>query len=121
VIRFGEFAKIPELKEVFVPTGLNDFEMLVEGQWIKGHFAGSVRIDQANYGAGQRHAHVYGRQGEEIGVVNVDGSPSHGTKCRLRDDVADALRKKGFKIPLSNLVEWARLESQPILLLESDG
>jgi hypothetical protein len=95
-MRFGEFTKIPQLTRVFVPTGPDEFEMLVEVQWIKGRFEGAVRIDQATYGAGQKHAHVYGRQGEEIGVVNVDGSPSHGTKSRLHGDDANALRKRGF-------------------------
>ena len=43
------------------------------------------------------------------GVVNVDGSPNHGTKFKLHDTDADALRSRGFKISSDNLVEWLEL------------
>ena len=117
-MRFKEFSDLDVLTNVLIPTSENAFEWLFEGRWLKGSFKGSIRIDPANYGAGQMHAHVYGRKREEIGVVNLDGSASHGTKCRLSQDVADALREKGFNVPPSNIVEWVKLEQQPELLLE---
>jgi hypothetical protein len=84
------------------PGRLNAVERLDEGKWIQN----DIRIDQANYGAGQTHAHIYGRKGNELGVVNIDGSGSHGTKMRLRSDHADALRAKNFNIPKDNMIEW---------------
>ena len=83
----------------------------------KGRFASNIRIDQPTHGVGQTHAHVYGRKGDEIGVVNFDGSASHGTKCRLSNDDAAALRTKGFTIKPGNVVEWVVLADQPQLLL----
>ncbi len=72
------------------------------------------------HGAGQTHAHLYARNGKEYGVVNIDGSGSHGTKSnsRIQTDHAAELRKAGFNIPPDNLVEWVPLPSDVQLLLE---
>jgi hypothetical protein len=80
----------------------------------------TVGIDHATHGGpGQTHAHVLGRKGNEIGVVNADGTGSHGTRCKLSDEDADALRARGFSIRDDNIVEWVVLEGdQPVLLLD---
>ena len=73
---------------------------------------------RATYGAGQTHAHVLGRKGNEYGVINLDGSASHGSKFRLSKQDAAALRGHGFKIPKDRIVEWVFL-SQELELLYS--
>lgn len=92
-------------------------EVLHEGKWIPGRFDRNIRIDHPTHGAGQTHAHVLGRRGEEIGVINFDGSGSHGTKCRLSGEDADALRARGFQISPGNIVEWVLLQGEYRLLL----
>lgn len=77
-----------------------------EGKWIKTGTSDSMRIDHATHGAGQTHAHIYGRKGKELGVVNLDGTGSHGTQMRLSKDQAEVLRKQGFKIRDDRIVEW---------------
>lgn len=117
MLRFSEFANLPTLTEILVSEDDAGFERLDEGKWVKGRFDNNIRIDQPTHGSGQTHAHVYGRKGDEIGVVNLDGSSSHGTKCRLSDADADALRNRGFTIKAGNIVEWIVLPAQPQLLL----
>lgn len=87
----------------------SEFGRLQEGKFVSGRFEGNIRIDNATYGAGQRHAHILGRKGNDIGVVNVDGTSSHGTICRLHPNDIEALRANGFKIPDSGIVEWISL------------
>ncbi len=116
-MRFSEFANLPTLTEILVSEDNDRFERLDEGKWVNGRFDKNIRIDQPTHGVGQTHAHVYGRKGDEIGVVNIDGSSSHGTQCRLSDADADALRNRGFTIRAGNIVEWIVLGSQPQLLL----
>lgn len=116
-MRFSEFASLSILDEVLVSEDNATFERLDEGKWVKGRFDKNIRIDQPTHGVGQSHAHVYGRKGNEIGVVNLDGSSSHGTQCRLSDEDADALRARGFPIRSSNIVEWIVLDTRPQLLL----
>lgn len=119
MITFKEFLgkDMPVLEDVFLSEDGATFQMLQEGKWISGRFENNIRIDYATHGAGQTHAHVYGRKGDEIGVVNLNGSASHGAKCKLHDADADALRARKFEIQAGNLVEWLVLERQPILLL----
>ena len=118
-MRFKEFAGLETIEEIMVSEGADQstFQRLDEGQWIDGRFEKGIRIDQATHGVGQKHAHVYGRKGGEVGVVNVDGSASHGTKCRLHDKDAAALRARGFAIKAGNIVEWIVLPVQPKVLL----
>ncbi len=115
-MRFREFASPVTLSDILVSDDDVGFERLDEGNWVKGRFDNSIRIDQPAHGVGQTHAHVYGRKGDEIGVINFDGSASHGTKCRLSDADADALRERGFTIKAGNIVEWIVLPNQPELL-----
>lgn len=116
-MRFRDFANQSTLTEIIVSEDDTQFERLDEGKWVKGRFGNNIRIDQPTHGTGQTHAHVYGRKGGEIGVVNFDGSSSHGTKCRLSDADAAALRKRGFTIKAGNIVEWIVLPTQPQILL----
>lgn len=108
-MRFKEFVGLPVITRIVIALDDDTFELLQEGKWISGRFERNIRIDQPTHGAGQPHAHVLGRKGNEIGVVNLDGSASHGAKCRLSDDDADALRAKGFQIRPGNIVEWVLL------------
>lgn len=109
---------IPEtLDEVFIVQGDRDYELLREGKWVPGRFPTSLRIDQPTHGVGQPHAHVHGRKGDQLGVVNFDGTASHGTKMRLHPKDAAALRARGFNIPADNLVEWLLLQGQSAQLL----
>lgn len=117
-MRFKEFASLTTVDEILVSLDNTAFERLDEGKWVKGRFDRSIRIDLPTHGAGQQHAHIYGRKGDEIGAVNLDGTASHGSKCKLSDADATALRARGFQIKPGNIVEWIVLESQPRLLLD---
>ena len=85
MLGFRDFVSLPVLQEVLISSDQSTFERLDEGKWVRGRFDDNIRIDQPTHGVGQPHAHVYGRNREKIGVVNLDGSSSHGTKCRLND------------------------------------
>jgi hypothetical protein len=103
-----EIATTPFVDELYVTKGEKTF-LLREGKVISGRFDRNIRIDTANYGAGKKHAHIHGRKGNELGIVNVDGTPSHGMKCRLHPDDITALCAQGFKIPDNGIVEWVSL------------
>jgi hypothetical protein len=90
------------LDQIVIVAENDTLKRLDEGKWIQT----DIRIDQANYGAGKTHAHIYGRKGKQLGVVNIDGSGSHNTKMRLRSDHAAALIAHGFDIRKDNMVEW---------------
>jgi hypothetical protein len=115
------FSDFSYLDEVLVSQDGSKFELLREGKWISGRFDRNIRIDRPTHlhGAGQDHGHVFGRKGDELGVVNFDGTSSHGTRMKLHDRDADALRLHGFDIRMDNIVEWLVLStsSKPILLL----
>ena len=117
-MRFKQFLNPPFVDEVLVTEDGDVFDLLREGKWLSGRFDRNIRVDHPTHGVGQTHAHVLGRKGQEIGVVNLDGTGSHGSRFRLSDVDADALRARGFHIRDDNLVEWAMLEGdQPTLLL----
>lgn len=121
IMRFKQFIRrlgAPTLASIMVSEDDQTFQLLEEGKWYKGRFDKSVRVDNPTHGVGERHAHLYGRKGEKIGVINVSGTGSHGwTHVRVPDDDADLLRGLGFTIPDDNIVEWMALENQPDLLL----
>lgn len=98
-----------------------DAQALSEGNWIDGRFEKNIRIDQPTHFQGQQgqtHASVYGRnRGNELVVVNLDGTGSHGTKGRLSVDDAKALKDRGFKIRDDRMVEWVAVSGAPKLLL----
>lgn len=116
IIPFREFAKLPVLDMVIMTADGLEFEQLQEGKWINGRFDRNIRIDQPTHGVGQTHAHILGRKGEQLGVVNFDGTASHGTKMRLHKRDADALRKAGANVERNNIVEWIALSEQPVML-----
>lgn len=117
-MRFKEFSNLPLLDAVLITVDGTTFELLEEGKTINGRFSRNIRLDQPTHGVGQTHAHVMGRKGDELVVVNIDGSGSHGTKGRLSKGDADALRNKGFKINASNIVEWFAVNDSIKMLLE---
>lgn len=103
-----------------VSENMQDFKLLQEGKLASGRFPRNIRLDQPTHlqGDGQLHAHVFGRKGNELGVVNYDGSGSHGSKFKLHDKDADTLRGLGFAIPPDNIVEWTIcVDEGPALLL----
>jgi hypothetical protein len=82
--------------------------VLYEGKWVDGRFQDNIRIDRATHLlSGDQHAHVFGIKGKLIGVVNFDGTKSHGGEpFKLHKKDAEALRQRGFAIPRNNIVEW---------------
>ena len=110
---------LPEtLDSVFIRHENHTLELLEEGKWVAGRFERNIRIDHPTHlhGNGQVHAHVLGRKGDELGVVNFDGTASHGSRFRLHGRDASALRALGFEVPLDNIVEWMLLCDMPVLL-----
>lgn len=116
LVRRGNQPKIEYLDEVYLTIGEESF-LFQEGKWVSGRFDQNIRIDQANYGAGQRHAHVYGRKGNELGVVNVNGTGSHGSMFKLHAADAKALSAHGFQIRSDGLVEWISLHLTDVRFL----
>lgn len=116
LMRFKNFAKLSVLGDVLITRDGETFELLKEGKWINGRFDRNIRIDQPTHGVGQTHAHVYGRTCNELGVVNFDGTGSHGTMMKLHKKDTAALRKAGVNVRPDNLVEWIALPDQPRLL-----
>lgn len=94
--------------------------LLVEGKWVKGRFDNSIRIDQPTHmqGNGKTHAHLFARNGDQYGIVNLDGTASHGVKCKIHPNDAAALVKRNFKLPPDNIVEWVAVESEPQFLIK---
>ena len=101
-----------QLDEVAIAPDEANYEILREGKWVRGSFPTSIRIDQPTSGAGQTHAHVFGRRGNELGVVNLDGTASHGTKMVLSQQDAAALTARGFKVPDDRVVEWIVIDME---------
>lgn len=108
---------LPVLDRVMVLNTDGRVELYEGRKWIAGRFDNNIGIDQPTHGRGQQHAHVYGRKGDEIVVVNLDGTGSHGTKGKLNDDDAAALKARGFKVRDDNIVEWTVVEGGLQLLL----
>jgi hypothetical protein len=84
----------------------NEAHRIDEGKWIPTDTTNTMRIDHPTHGVGQTHAHVYGRKGEQLGVVNLNGTASHGTQMRLSTADAETLRSHGFNIRKDRIVEW---------------
>jgi hypothetical protein len=98
----------PYLDEVFLTEDGATAQCLREGQRIDGRFNCNIRIDRATYRlSGDQHAHVYGLHDKLVGVLNFDGTRSHGGESfRLDKKDAAALRQRGFRVPENNIVEW---------------
>lgn len=89
-----------------------------ERKWINGRFERNIGIDQSSHlhGNGKTHAHVFGRRGNELGVVNFDGTSSHGSKFKLHQKDADALRNIGCNVRSDNIVEWVKIGEMPNII-----
>lgn len=106
-VREVEQEKVLRLAAIYVTDDGHEYQRLNEDRkWVNGRFQRNLGIDQPTSGAGQVHAHVLGRKGKELVIVNFDGTASHGTKGKLNNKDATALRKLGFAIRDDNLVEW---------------
>ena len=99
---------LPMIRIEFIAESNGSVRRLDEGKWIDGRFKRGIRIDQPTHlhGAGLQHAHIYGRKGDELVVVNFDGSASHGTRGILHSDDAKALTDRGFTLKNGLIVEW---------------
>ncbi|MFZ6780422.1 hypothetical protein ACO0LD_26630 [Undibacterium sp. Ji83W] len=119
---YDKSARPPYLDEVLLADVLDNptsIQTLNEDRkWITGRFERNIGIDQPTHlqSDGQTHAHVMGRRGNELGVVNLNGSPSHGSKFKLHQKDADALRARGFKIRADNIVEWVKQRQMPQII-----
>lgn len=102
----AEKTTIPVIEEFFVTKDGREAALITEGKSYEGRFEDSIRVDNPTHGTGKRHAHLFARNGTEYGVVNVDGTPSHGSKMRVSDKDAEVLRGLGFAIPDDGIVEW---------------
>jgi hypothetical protein len=113
---FINSSRLPVLEGIAITPNGADCEILQEGQWVPGRFANNIRIDQPTHGPGQVHAHVQDRNRRRtVVIVNFDGTGSHGTKGKLHDRDADALRARGFNIRPDNIVEWIETPMPNIL------
>jgi hypothetical protein len=92
---------------------------LVEGKWLKANFENEIRVDRNTHmHTGEKHAHIYDRKGNELYALTQDGKPSHNSKpFKLDDQQADALRKSGFTIPESDIVEAILIDTVKMLIL----
>lgn len=105
----------PELDELFFRSDSGTTRPLNEAL-LHSPSGNTIRVDQPRHGGGgQVHGHILGRKGKEIGVVNLDGTGSHGTKMRLNKKDAQTLRDAGFIIQKDRMVEWI---ADPSLSLE---
>jgi hypothetical protein len=117
MLNFVDFYKLPVLDQIIVSTDGMTAEVLQERTWITGRFERNIGIDNATDGFGQKQAHVLGRKGDQLVVVNLYGFGSDGTQGRIQDKDAAALRAKGFEIHPGNLVEWQVLADAPELMV----
>lgn len=107
-----------EISAVFISSEdeADQFVCLEEGKWIDGRFEKNIRVDQPTHGVGQQHAHIYGRKGEQLMVINLDGTASHGTIGRLSKRDAEALSDRGFEIPANRIVECTLIDGGFVLM-----
>lgn len=115
----NEEGGIPLIDDVTVTKDGSTFQRLDEGRFLSGRFDRNIRIDQPTHvaGNGKVHAHVLGRKGNQIVVVNIDGTGSHGSKGILHSKDAEALRAQGFTIRDDRIVEWTVLPDVGLELL----
>lgn len=116
-MRLEDLENLPFLDAVILVAKDGTVELREGRKWVSGRFDRNIGIDQPAHGVGQTHAHVYGRKGNEIVAVNLNGTASHGTKGRLHKDDAEALQKRGFNVRPGQIIEWFTLDGPPQLLL----
>ncbi len=115
--KFLEEDSLPVLDFVLLSEGDKKYQLYEDRKWISGRFKRNIGVDKASHGVGQEHAHVYGRKGNQLVVVNLDGSSSHGERGRMHKKDANALRALGYQIPKSNIVEWVNIGGWSELIL----
>lgn len=111
-----EQSELDCIDEIFISDNGVSTQVLRERKWVDGRFEKNIGIDQPTSGAGQVHAHVLGRKRDEIGIINLDGTASHGKKMILHKTDAEAIEARGFTIPPNRIVEWIKLEGNPQFL-----
>jgi hypothetical protein len=116
----GNGGDLPVLSGFAIVSPDQTSVVLQEDKWVNGRFDRSIRIDQATHrqGEGQTHAHLYARNCQQYGVVNLDGTASHGEKCKVHPRDAAELSKRNFTLPTNNIVEWFALEGERQFLIE---
>jgi hypothetical protein len=114
---FVDFQKLPTLDQIIVSTDGETFQVLRERIWIRGRFERNIGIDNAADAVGERQAQVFGRKGNQLVIVSLEGTGRDGTQGRLDDKDAAALRAKGFEIHPGHLVTWKVLPDAPELLI----
>lgn len=114
---FRDYLNRETLDELFIVHESGETIRLNEGKWIKTSSKNKIRVDHPTHGVGQTHAHIYGRKGNEMGVINIDGTPSHGTSMTVSKQDAKTLRSNGFTIPTNRIVEWFVLGADDFQLL----
>jgi len=103
--------------EVFISQG-QEVSVLVESKWVKGDFHDEMRIDRNTHmRTGEKHAHIYDRKGNQLYALTHDCKPSHNSKSfRLTKGQADSLRKEGFTVPKSRIVEATLIGSGKMII-----
>ncbi|WP_439540713.1 hypothetical protein [Sphingomonas sp.] len=117
---------LPQITIAGIETDESIFA-LHEGKWVPGRYPANIRIDRnshfADVGDDGVHGHVYGRNRDTgaLVVVTKAGKSSHGKSGKLHSDDAAALRKRGFDIPPSGIIEWFDLpdDESRIMLCEA--
>ena len=110
--RFREFVQdgedsTPTIRVLLADHGDGTYQRLDEGKWIDGRFPKGIRLDQPTHmqGVGAVHGHVYGRKGQELVVVEFDGTAATVRRAPASGR-SEALRAHGFKIRNDRVVEW---------------
>ncbi|HEY5362782.1 MAG TPA: hypothetical protein VIJ49_01120 [Aestuariivirga sp.] len=87
-------------------------------KWISTKPTNTMRMDHPRHGGGgQTHVHIFGKKGKLLGVVNLDGTGSHGTKMRLTKDQAGILTAHGVTVRKDRIIEWIVLKDSTLELL----
>lgn len=97
--------------------------LLLEAQHRGIHLAGpwSAQYHTAHTTPGQDHIHVYYRN-NQVFALNRDGTAhdrSHGVRIPNRVAIAIQQRFPDIQLPPDNIIEYATLEDEAELLLES--
>ena len=115
--RLANFAAAPA-DDVIISND-SGYQYLEEsGKWIKGKFPNEIRVDRNTHmRSGEKHAHIHDRDGNRLYAITHDAKPSHGSKSfKFSKKTADALRKEGFPIPTSRIVEAVLIYEGPFII-----
>lgn len=112
-------AKAKPADEIIISDS-SGLKRLDEGKWFKGQFDNEIRVDRATHlQSGDKHAHIYDRNGNELRALTQDGKPSHNTKpFKLTKTQYDVLKGQGFNLPASRIVETVLVAKGRFRLLD---